>query len=71
MCIEQTPEEIEAEMEEGFRQIAADRIKAEDAANEEYDNDRRNDVDDCEDECLDEPTEVNVGGGPGSWVIYE
>ena len=70
-CIVQTTEQIEAEIEEGFRQIEADRIAAEDAAYAEYHNNRLNDAGDYEDEYLYETTEVNVGGSPGGWKIFE
>ncbi len=69
MCSEQTPEQIAADMEEGFRQIEADQHKAADAALEMHFDDTRGD--DEEDEYPDEITEVNVGGGPGGWMIYE
>ena len=71
MGVVQSPEEIAAEMEEGFRQIEDERTKAEDAAQEEYYYHRLNDADDCEDEYLEEPTEVNVGDGPGGLLIFE
>ncbi len=70
----QTTEQIEAEIKEGFRQIEADRREAENAAYEEYLNSLFNDADDYADEdeyLFYEPTEVHVGGGPGSFVIYE
>ncbi len=69
----QTPEEIAAEMELGFKAIQDQQDAEMDAALEQhYELERQARDDDREDENDEyEPTEVNVGGHPGSWLIFE